>query len=129
MKRINCVHLFSSQVVVQLALALCHYQKKIYSKSTTCTHNEKIVFEKVKEKEVKKQTNKQKNEEKDDAKISNHTDSGEQETHHYILESLSHSALEVGSLQLQHNEKGQENCYTGHSCRAKDSNEQHFTSF
>jgi len=54
MKRINCVHLLSSQVVVKLALALCHYQKEIYSKSTNCAHNKKIVFGKVKEKEVKK---------------------------------------------------------------------------
>lgn len=54
MKRINCVHLFSSQVVVKLALALCHYQKEIYSKSTNCTHNKKTVFGKDKEKEVKK---------------------------------------------------------------------------
>lgn len=53
MKRINCVHLFSSQVVVKLALALCHYQKEIYRKSTNCAYK-KIVFGKAKEKEVKK---------------------------------------------------------------------------
>lgn len=31
-------------------------------------------------------------------------------THHHILEGLSHSVLEVSTLQLKHDKKGQEDC-------------------
>lgn len=46
--------------------------------------------------------------------------------HYHILEGLSHSPLDVCSLQLQHYQKGQQHREAGHPCRPKDGYEQHF---
>lgn len=78
-----------------ITLALGWLREKIYNNSTKCTHGETTAFGKNKEKDLEK---KPKTTGKDRAKINNHTDVGNRETHHNILESLSHSALEVGSL-------------------------------
>lgn len=85
------VRFSTSESVTVIALALGPLAEKLYNNSTNCTREEKTVFGKAEKKELEKAG-------KYGAKINNDTDTGKLETHHHILESLSHSALEVGSL-------------------------------
>lgn len=91
-RRINCVYLFSSQVICLIACSHDCFSSGSLATALMSYMKRTLYLERPKKRKWKQTTA------KDGAKMFSHVARGKLETHHHILESLSHSAPEVGSL-------------------------------